>query len=463
MKSLQKFVIITLLPLFIIAVSSIILSPSAFEDIKNIKIVLYLFFLFSILSFIYVYVLETKYLKSKHLFKKMLIASMFVFFIVLIFSFIFQKLVFDRTNFLTPFFQAILAVCIFLLEYLVTEFYLKFSRKASLSFTDNASFYIKTILSICIIEYILFCLMMIDILQQTKSFYWFYSITFPLLIKLLMINFSAFLSLKYLNNFNFFKTKPLLMTILSVLVTLVCTNVIDIVFFTFILNKNLLYSLLVVFSCLLFFSIVNYRDELNNSKGTIKSLTSFISRKELQYLRLKNQVNPHFLFNNLNTLISFIEVNPQKAIDFGHHLSNTYRHYLKSEDDDFVLLHDELLFITDYLEIFKAKFTNGFEYSIEALPTENDYILSLSLQEIIDNIFKHNILDDEKPMKILVSINNDYLQISNSLHKKITIKSDKYGLENIKKRYTLLTNKSIEYLHEDDNFTVRIPIFKLLQ
>ena len=68
----------------------------------------------------------------------------------------------------------------------------------------------------------------------------------------------------------------------------------------------------------------------------------------------------HFLFNNLNTLISFIEVNPTKAIDFGHNLANVYRHYLKRQDEDFVLLKDELLFIKEYLEIYKAKFENGF-------------------------------------------------------------------------------------------------------
>ena len=109
---------------------------------------------------------------------------------------------------------------------------------------------------------------------------------------------------------------------------------------------------------------------------------------KMELAELKNQINPHFLFNNLNTLISFIEVNPSKAIDFGHNLANVYRHYLKKQEEDFVSLKDELLFIKEYLEIYKAKFENGFNFSISDEFRENQYVLSSTIQELIDNIFK---------------------------------------------------------------------------
>ena len=82
-------------------------------------------------------------------------------------------------------------------------------------------------------------------------------------------------------------------------------------------------------------------------RNKIQNLSLNFANKETEYLQLKNQVNPHFLFNNLNTLIAFIETNPHKAIAFGHQLSNVYRHYLNNENDDFVLLADEIEFISD--------------------------------------------------------------------------------------------------------------------
>ena len=166
----------------------------------------------------------------------------------------------------------------------------------------------------------------------------------------------------------------------------------------------------------------------------VKILSNSISKKNVEYLQLKQQVNPHFLFNNLNTLISFIEINPKKAIEFGHHLSNTYRHYLKYQEEDFVLLSDEINFIKEYLDIYKAKFENGFLYKIDVQSYDNQYILSLSLQEIVDNIFKHNTLNEQSPIEIDIFIVNDKLCISNNLVFKSSITTTKSGLENIKNR-----------------------------
>jgi len=176
---------------------------------------------------------------------------------------------------------------------------------------------------------------------------------------------------------------------------------------------------------------------------------------------LKNQVNPHFLFNNLNTLISFIEIEPKKAIEFGHHLSNVYRHYLKNQTEDFVSLSEELHFINEYLEIYKAKFESGFTFEIEKNTSKNQYILSLSLQEIIDNIFKHNILDDENPIAIKISIEENDLVIKNTVNLQIEVISNNKGLANINQRNKILMNREISTIKKDTVFEIRIPIIIL--
>lgn len=196
-------------------------------------------------------------------------------------------------------------------------------------------------------------------------------------------------------------------------------------------------------------------------RNKIQSLSFSFSKKESEYLQLKNQINPHFLFNNLNTLIAFIEINPQKAIEFGHHLSNVYRHYLKVENDDFVKLANEIDFTKEYTAVFKAKFEDGFAFKIINEANENQYILSLSLQELIDNIFKHNVLDAKNPIAIEVQINQNELIIKNTKNNKQANHSTKKGLENINKRYNLLTKKEITIIENDTFFEVRIPILYL--
>jgi sensor histidine kinase YesM len=303
--------------------------------------------------------------------------------------------------------------------------------------------------------------MTIDIFLELISFHHFFNFIKPIILIPLLINFASFLSLKFLNKVDCLNSKSLFVIVLSTFISFLGVTIFSFLQNNYVYRANFLFLILCVFSTLLFFTIIENRDQLNISKKKISFLSNNALKLNSEYLQLKQQVNPHFLFNNLNTLISFIEVNPKKAIEFGHHLSNTYRYYLKNEKDDFVLVTDELMFIQEYLEIFKAKFENGFEYLIEAKPNENDYILSLSLQELIDNIFKHNILDTLNPLRISISINNDFLQITNTIQLKMNVNANNSGLSNIKKRYDFLTNKSIEISNDGKNFIVKLPILKV--
>jgi LytS/YehU family sensor histidine kinase len=157
---------------------------------------------------------------------------------------------------------------------------------------------------------------------------------------------------------------------------------------------------------------------LNLSKSNLKALSNDVLKKNTEYVQLKQQVDPHFLFNNLNVLISLIDLNPKKAIEFGHNLSNVYRHYLLNQSEDFVSLTSELQFIKEYLEIYKAKFSSGFSFEIQFI-TADYYVLSLAVQELIENIFKHNVIVESNPVVIEIFVEDDFLVIKNSKNLKL--------------------------------------------
>jgi two-component system LytT family sensor kinase len=230
----------------------------------------------------------------------------------------------------------------------------------------------------------------------------------------------------------------------------------------YIKHSNLFITLILNFfpaSFILFYIFNSYHKRNELKKENLNLSVSKIQLSQ-EYQELKNQINPHFLFNNLNTMISFIEENPKKAIAFGHHLAGVYRHYLKNSNEDFISLIDELSFIQNYLDIYKAKFNNSLEFTIPANILKSDYILSSVLQEIIDNIFKHNVIDAENIMKVDISKEDDLLVIKNSKVLKNKIDSTKMGLNNISKRYELLTNQKLIINDSDIAFEVQIPILK---
>lgn len=230
----------------------------------------------------------------------------------------------------------------------------------------------------------------------------------------------------------------------------------------YIKHSNLFITLILNFfpaSFILFYIFNSYHKRNELKKENLNLSVSKIQLSQ-EYQELKNQINPHFLFNNLNTMISFIEENPKKAIAFGHHLAGVYRHYLKNSNEDFISLIDELSFIQNYLDIYKAKFNKSLEFAIPTEISKSDFILSSVLQELIDNVFKHNIIDAEHIMKIDISINDDFLVITNSKVLKNKIDSTKMGLNNISKRYELLTNQKLIINDSDIVFEVQIPILK---
>ena len=177
---------------------------------------------------------------------------------------------------------------------------------------------------------------------------------------------------------------------------------------------------------------------------------------------LKTQVNPHFLFNNLNTLSSVIPEDPKLAVNFVQQLSKLYRHILEVKDEQSILLNDELDVLKAYAFLLQTRFGKNLDVTIN-VPAEklNKRIVPLSLQILMENAIKHNIVSSDKPLKIEVTAVNGKLVVSNNLQKKNQInESTGIGLDNIRNRYKLLGNGQVEVLENESNFTVSIPLIE---
>ena len=175
---------------------------------------------------------------------------------------------------------------------------------------------------------------------------------------------------------------------------------------------------------------------------------------------LKNQLDPHFLFNSLNVLTSLIEENPDNAQRFTTFLSKVYRYVLEQKNKELVTVDEELQFAKTYISLLKMRFEDSIVFSMpqKALNPESK-VVPLSLQLLLENAVKHNTVTSSKPLQIRIYQANDNLIIENNLQpKQIVKKSSGVGLNNIKQRYNLLTNKKVFINKEANRFAVAIPM-----
>ena len=175
---------------------------------------------------------------------------------------------------------------------------------------------------------------------------------------------------------------------------------------------------------------------------------------------LKNQLDPHFLFNSLNVLSSLIEENPKKAQEFTVALSKIYRYVLDQKDKNLISVEEELNFAKLYVSLLKMRFEDALIVNFESSNIINEYkIVPLSLQLLLENAIKHNIISDQKPLNIDIFPKGNYLIIQNSYQKKATFeKSTGIGLKNIIQRYSLVSTLSIDIQQTENYYIVKIPL-----
>ena len=202
------------------------------------------------------------------------------------------------------------------------------------------------------------------------------------------------------------------------------------------------------------------RSMLNALKLQKKTAKLQAENDTARYTALQNQLNPHFLFNSLNTLIAEIEYNPENAVSFTKHLSSVYRYVLQSQHKTLVTLNEELEFTRSYLFLHEVRLGNCLNCKCHIPADDMECQLPpLTLQLLVENVIKHNSITQSKPMTITILIENEYLVISNPVHPKKGVSSSGVGLQNLAKRCMLMSGKNIIIEPPLDNlFTVKVPL-----
>ncbi|MGJ3235820.1 sensor histidine kinase [Marivirga sp.] len=185
----------------------------------------------------------------------------------------------------------------------------------------------------------------------------------------------------------------------------------------------------------------------------------------LQYESLKNQVNPHFLFNSLNTLSSLISVNPEKAEIFVQEFSKIYRYVLDVREKSFVPLSQELEFVDSYIYLQKIRFDDHLYFEKNIQVEMDDYFIPpLILQNLVENCIKHNKVNEKYPLKIQLIVQNGILKVINNLQeRKEDYPSTKTGLYNIDQRFKLLNGEAPKFYTKNGQFIAEIKLQTLAE
>jgi hypothetical protein len=199
---------------------------------------------------------------------------------------------------------------------------------------------------------------------------------------------------------------------------------------------------------------------IKKQENKVKEQKIIAGTASAKFETLKNQIDPHFLFNSLNVLSSLIEENPENAQRFTTALSKVYRYVLEQKDKDLVSIEEELAFAKTYMNLLQMRFENSltYEFSIEKIDPEAK-VVPLSLQLLLENAVKHNIISEQKPLHIQIFIEKDNLVIQNNFQKKAVLQEGQgVGIQNIISRYAIITNRKVTIEQNEHSFTVKLPM-----
>jgi hypothetical protein len=206
----------------------------------------------------------------------------------------------------------------------------------------------------------------------------------------------------------------------------------------------------------LFYTYVKLRDQRVQRVNLLEKemITS-------QLNALKAQINPHFLFNSFNTLITIIEEDPEMAVEYVEKLSDFYRSILQLRDKEVITIEEETELLKNYYYLLQKRFGDNLKLDIQLNGTQG-YVVPLTFQVLLENAIKHNVISKSKPLQVRVSkAGNGYVRIANNIQPKtVREPSTRFGLQSLEKRYDLLANKQVK-IHTDQNeFIIDIPILE---
>lgn len=221
---------------------------------------------------------------------------------------------------------------------------------------------------------------------------------------------------------------------------------------------NYLVAIVITLIVTLAFHAFHFYKAYNENR--VKEQKVIAGTANAKFESLKNQIDPHFLFNSLNVLSSLIEENPENAQRFTTSLSKIYRYVLEQKDKELVTLEEELAFAKTYMNLLKMRFENSISYE---LPENYDYpeakVVPLSLQLLLENTIKHNVVSEQKPLHIKIYLEDNYLIVENNLQKKEVLQDRRgVGLQNIVDRYALISERKVLIEENIHFFKIKIPI-----
>ncbi len=181
---------------------------------------------------------------------------------------------------------------------------------------------------------------------------------------------------------------------------------------------------------------------------------------QMQYQQLKSQINPHFLFNSLNALISLTTTNAEQAVDYILKLSQIYRYVLSQDTKELVTIAEEIEFIKTYIEVLKIRYGETLQCEIRMGDQAVErYIPPMSLQLLVENAVKHNAISQKNPLLITITSDKDEVWVSNNIVPRRTIEdSTKIGLKNLENKYKIISNQQIKIERDNRSFNVILPL-----
>ncbi len=198
-----------------------------------------------------------------------------------------------------------------------------------------------------------------------------------------------------------------------------------------------------------------------SSRRYISKVIAKSERTNYQYVQLKQQLNPHFLFNSLSILDYLVqEQQTERASDYIKKLANIYRYLLKQEEYDTIALSKEVDFLNLYIDIMRERFLDGFEIDIDlSAKVLSRQVVPCALQVLVENAFKHNSATTEHKLKIRIWSEKGKVIVQNNINLKQTPStSNGFGLKNLRGQYSVLSGESIEVIEDGEQFIVKIPL-----
>lgn len=203
-----------------------------------------------------------------------------------------------------------------------------------------------------------------------------------------------------------------------------------------------------------------YNQQVHKVEMQLAKVQSLAAETQLQ--NLQQQVDPHFLFNSLNILAALIRIDTERSVQFTQKLSEVYRFFLKTKKEVLVSLEEELSFLHDYFYLVRCRFGDAFILEVDNNTHDpaRCYIMPGTLQLLIENVIKHNVAEEARPITISITLKGDRLTVTNLVAPKENTTTSGHGLQNLNARYQLLNGQALSWQEQEGVFLVQVPLIK---